>query len=74
MPVRGAYSYSIAAERLPKPVGGVYNYIARVQYIYLVDGVKKHDVDNNFGKAWGRTSQEARQEMQEIVEHWIDQH
>lgn len=71
MPVSGAYSYNIATERLAKPVGGTYDYVSRVSYIYLVDGVHKSDVDRDFGEAWGRTAREAREQMREIVEAWI---
>jgi len=64
------YDYQINTERLPRPVGRKLRCLAFVAFMYEETDTGRRPVEHDFGKACGRTEEEAIEGMEERIDFW----
>lgn len=50
---------------------GQKRFSARVQALYVIDAAGRRRISHQFGDSWGRSRNEAIQQMQKIVSAWV---
>jgi hypothetical protein len=53
-----------------QPIGGTFKYAAIVQFLYVRDQHGRRKVHHNFGETWGKSKDEARENMRDKVRDW----
>jgi hypothetical protein len=69
--VTGYHYYITTEQRVIPPVGGMYNFVARIAYFARTENGVRQTITAPLSEEWGETEEDVRQKLEARIEQWI---